>query len=82
MFPDVDSTGPTAVDLAGIDHEWPLIAAELDQLDAEIRLIYAEDRGGPTDLDWQRVRSARRRVLRAAAAHGYPVATPQMRGAA
>ncbi|MGI5523587.1 DUF6284 family protein [Micromonospora sp. CA-259024] len=57
---------PTAADLAAIDAEWPLIAAELDLLDAEITLLYAEDHGGPTELDWRRVRRAEARVTRAA----------------
>ncbi|MEU5724680.1 DUF6284 family protein [Micromonospora sp. NPDC047738] len=58
---------PTTADLAAIDREWPLIAAELDLLDAEITLIYAEDHGGPTALDWRRLRRAEARVTRAAA---------------
>ncbi|GAA2717960.1 DUF6284 family protein [Micromonospora olivasterospora] len=58
---------PTAADLAAIEAEWPLIAAELDLLDAEIRLIYAEDHGGPTVLDWRRLRRAEAGVTRAAA---------------
>ncbi|WP_213453116.1 DUF6284 family protein [Rhizomonospora bruguierae] len=58
---------PTAADLAAIESEWPLIAAELDVLDAEITLIYAEDHGGPTVLDWRRLRRAESRVTRAAA---------------
>lgn len=58
---------PTAADLAAIDAEWPLIAAELDLLDAEITLIYAEDHGGPSPLDWRRVRRAKARVTRTAA---------------
>ncbi|MEV1156926.1 DUF6284 family protein [Micromonospora chokoriensis] len=57
---------PTAADLAAIDAEWPLIATELDLLDAEITLLYAEDHGGPTELDWRRVRRAEARVTRAA----------------
>ncbi|MFU8875889.1 DUF6284 family protein [Micromonospora sp. SL4-19] len=57
---------PTAADLAAIDREWPLIAAELDLLDAEIAMLYAEDHGGPTDLDRRRVRRAATRVIRAA----------------
>ncbi|MEU7930851.1 DUF6284 family protein [Micromonospora echinofusca] len=61
------TTEPTAADLAAIDTEWPLIAAELDVLDAEITLIYAEDHGGPTVLDWRRLRRAEARVTRAAA---------------
>ncbi|MFU8855035.1 DUF6284 family protein [Micromonospora sp. SL1-18] len=58
---------PTAADLAAIDREWPLIAAELDLLDAEITMLYAEDHGGPTALDWRRLRRAEARVTRAAA---------------
>ena len=58
---------PTAADLAAIDTEWPLIAAELDVLDAEITMLYAEDHGGPTVLDWRRLRRAEARVTRAAA---------------
>ncbi|PZF98419.1 hypothetical protein C1I99_13490 [Micromonospora deserti] len=57
---------PTVADLAAIDREWPLIAAELDLLDAEITLLYAEDHGGPTALDWRRLRRAEARVTRAA----------------
>ncbi|MDO3687363.1 DUF6284 family protein [Micromonospora sp. C28ISP2-4] len=58
---------PAAEDLAAIEAEWPLIAAELDVLDAEISLLYAEDHGGPTALDWRRLRRAEARVTRAAA---------------
>ncbi|MFY1573366.1 DUF6284 family protein [Verrucosispora sp. WMMD703] len=58
---------PTAADLAAIDTEWPLIAAELDVLDAQITMLYAEDHGGPTALDWRRLRRAEARVTRAAA---------------
>lgn len=57
---------PTAADLAAIDTEWPLIAAELDVLDAEITMLYAEDHGGPTPLDWRRLRRAEARVTRTA----------------
>lgn len=60
------TTAPTAADLAAIEREWPLIAAELDLLDAEITMLYAEDHGGPTALDWRRLRRAADRVLRAA----------------
>ena len=61
------ATEPTAADLASIGTEWPLIAAELDVLDAEITMLYAEDHGGPTVLDWRRLRRAEARVTRAAA---------------
>jgi hypothetical protein len=57
---------PSAVDLAAIEAEWPLIAAELDLLDAEITLLNAEDHGGPTALDWRRLRRAEARVIRTA----------------
>ncbi|MFI6824156.1 DUF6284 family protein [Micromonospora sp. NPDC050187] len=67
MIDNHDDQGPSAVDLAMIEQEWPLIAAEFDLLDAEISLIYAEDHGGPTALDWRRVRRAESRVTRTAA---------------
>ncbi|RBQ04478.1 hypothetical protein DQE82_28810 [Micromonospora sp. LHW51205] len=60
------ATEPTAADLAAIESEWPLIAAELDVLDAEITMLYAEDHGGPSPLDWRRLRRAEARVTRAA----------------
>jgi hypothetical protein len=55
--------GPTAVDLAVIEAERPLIDAELAWLDAEIALLSADDRGGPSVLDWHRVRRAESRVI-------------------
>ena len=57
----VSSEEPTAADLAGIEAEWPLIAAELDLLDAQIAFINA----GPyaSALETRRVRRAERRVL-------------------
>jgi len=57
---------PTAAELAAIDYEWPLIEAELAVVDAEIEIIRATH--GPTELDWRRLRRARHRVLRQAAA--------------
>ena len=62
-----DSAEPTAADVAAITAEWPLIEAEMDLLDADIRLINAADQGGPTPLDWRRLRRAEARVTRAAA---------------
>ena len=59
--------GPSSTDLTAIESEWPLIAAELDVLDAEIALLYAEDRGGPTPMDWHRLRRAEARVTKTAA---------------
>jgi hypothetical protein len=57
----VASQEPSAADLVGIEQEWPLIAAELDLLDAHIAFINA----GPyaSVLDRRRVRRAERRVL-------------------
>jgi hypothetical protein len=57
---------PTAADLAAIDTESPLIAAEVAVVDAEVAIVCAPR--GPSDLDWQRLRRARRQVLREAAA--------------
>ena len=58
---------PSTAELVAIDAEWPLIVAELDVLDAEITLIYAADQGGPSPLDWRRLRRAEARVTRVAA---------------
>ena len=52
---------PSAAQLAAIEAEWPLIAAELDLLDAQIAVLNADH--GATALDWRRVRRAERRVL-------------------
>lgn len=67
MVSDLEPIEPSAADLAAIEAEWPLIAAELDLLDAEIAVLYAADHGGPTALDWRRVRRAEAGVTRAAA---------------
>ncbi|MFI9527211.1 DUF6284 family protein [Micromonospora rosaria] len=53
--------------LTAIEAEWPLIEAELSVLDAEISLINAADHGGPSPLDWRRLRRAEARVTRVAA---------------
>lgn len=57
----VVSEEPSAADLAAIEQEWPLIAAELDLLDAQIAFINA----GPyaSELETRRIRRAKRRVL-------------------
>ncbi|MEU5932825.1 MULTISPECIES: DUF6284 family protein [Micromonospora] len=60
-------TEPTPKALAAIETEWPLIEAELSVLDAEIILMYAADHGGPSPLDWRRLRRAEARVTRVAA---------------
>ncbi|UQU67540.1 DUF6284 family protein [Couchioplanes caeruleus] len=58
---------PAPGDLSAIEAEWPLIAAEIDVVDAEIVLINAADQGGPSPLDWRRLRRAEARVTRVAA---------------
>jgi hypothetical protein len=65
LHPIIDE--PSASELDAIEAEWPLIAADLDVLDAEIAIINAADRGGPTVLDWRRLRRAEARVTRVAA---------------
>ncbi|HZN20625.1 MAG TPA: DUF6284 family protein [Micromonosporaceae bacterium] len=64
----LDDDGPTLADLAAVEAEWPLVEAELSLVDAEIAMIYAADRGGPSPLDWRRLRRAEARVLRATTA--------------
>ena len=56
--------GPTSADLAAIEAETSLIAAELDWLDAEITMLHADERGGPSQLDWRRLRRAEAAVIR------------------
>jgi hypothetical protein len=58
-----DIDGPTEVELAAIELEWPLIAAELDLTEIEVDILTADRR--PVELDWRRLRRAERRVLRA-----------------
>lgn len=67
-LPSALDHGPTEAHLTAIRAEWPLIEAELAQLDAEIAMLYAADRGGPSPLDWRRLRRAEQRVMREAAA--------------
>ncbi|OJF09793.1 DUF6284 family protein [Couchioplanes caeruleus] len=55
---------PAAAELAAIEAEEPLIAAEVAWLAAEIAMLDADDRGGPTVLDWRRLRRAEARVIR------------------
>ncbi|MFE7872918.1 DUF6284 family protein [Micromonospora humida] len=57
---------PSAAELAEIEQELPLIEAEVLLLDAQIVVLTGD--GGPTELDWQRLRRAQRRVLREARA--------------
>ncbi|GAA2352315.1 hypothetical protein Cme02nite_26110 [Catellatospora methionotrophica] len=56
-----EPTGPTAAELAAIELEWPLIAAELEVTSAEIVLLTST---APTELDWRRLRRAERQRLR------------------
>lgn len=58
---------PTPADLAAIEAEWPLIEAELALLDAQLAVLNAA--GGPSPLDWRRLRRASRRVLAAQLRH-------------
>jgi hypothetical protein len=67
--------GPTGSELAAIEREWPLIEAEMALVDAEIRVLTAV--GGPSPLDWRRLRRCERRVLREASAF---VAVERLRG--
>jgi hypothetical protein len=57
-----DDAGPTAHDLAAIETEWPVIAAELDELDCVIQIVSADH--PPREIDIRRYRRAQRRVLR------------------
>ncbi|MEJ3745181.1 DUF6284 family protein [Actinomycetes bacterium KLBMP 9797] len=54
---------PTSDDLAAIEAEWPVIAAEIDLVDAEARMAAADH---PSELDWRALRRAEARVLKAA----------------
>lgn len=67
MIAHPTNTGPRPAALSAIEAEWPLIEAELSVLDAEITLINAADHGGPSPLDWRRLRRAEARVIRVAA---------------
>ncbi|WP_327156893.1 DUF6284 family protein [Streptomyces tubercidicus] len=53
--------GPTAAELDAIEVEMPVISAEVELLDAQIMIL---DRT-PSEVDEQRIRRARRRVLAA-----------------
>jgi Family of unknown function (DUF6284) len=56
---------PTAAELAAIEREWPLIAAELAVVDAEVTIADAD--GQPTELDVRRLRHAEAAVSELAA---------------
>jgi hypothetical protein len=75
--------GPTPTDLQAIEAEWPVIAAELELLDAQLLVITAG--GHASNLDRRRVRRAERRLLsvrRAAAGERRSPASPDLGGAA
>ncbi|GAB4049709.1 DUF6284 family protein [Catellatospora paridis] len=57
-----DIDGPSDAELAAVELEWPLIAAEMDLAEIEAQMLTAEC--GPVELDWRRLRRAERRVLR------------------
>ncbi|MFI5935778.1 DUF6284 family protein [Actinoplanes sp. NPDC051494] len=66
---------PTPEGLVTIEAVWPLIEADMDVLDAEIALINAADNGGPTEIDWRRLRRAEARALAVAVELAAPRST-------
>lgn len=69
---------PTADELDAIEREFPLILAEVDELEARIAVL---DRT-PTQVDEQRIRRARRRVLAARRALANRTAGTELAGGA
>jgi hypothetical protein len=61
---DYAVTEPSAADLAAIETEGPLIDAELAWLAAEEAFGDAIEADTVSDLDWQRLRSRERAVIR------------------
>lgn len=61
-----DIDGPSPAELAAIEAEQPLITAEVELLDAQIRVLCAGE--AASDLDWRRLRRAEKRVAREALA--------------
>ena len=57
-----DDREPTKAALRAIDAEWPLIAAELAVLDAEITALSAHP--APSELDRRRLRRTQSRLTR------------------
>lgn len=55
---------PTAADLAAIENEEPLLAAEFEWALAEVTLLAAINRGQSCELDTRRVRRAEHAVIR------------------
>jgi hypothetical protein len=56
---------PTAAELAAIEREWPLIAAELAVVDAEVTIADAD--GEASELNMRRLRHAEQAVSHLAA---------------
>jgi hypothetical protein len=73
MSIDFETDGPSPSDLAAIEAEWPEIEAGLIELDAQIRGLYAADRGGPSELDWRRTRRSEAALTRTAARPVRPI---------
>jgi hypothetical protein len=61
--PDPDGREPRARDLAAIEREWPLIAADLAVLDAEIEVLTAD--GPVPELTRRRLARAREQARQA-----------------
>lgn len=64
---DLDDLEPSAADLDEIEAEWPVIEAEMGVLDAEIAAL--SHPGGPSPMDWRRVRRAERQLLAVCVRH-------------
>ncbi len=75
-----DREEPSPAELADIEREWPLIDAELAVLDAQIAALSGA--GGPSQLDWRRLRRAEHRVLSARLRLTAQAAAEQVRGVA
>ncbi|KOG72934.1 hypothetical protein ADK77_10250 [Streptomyces antibioticus] len=73
-----DFMEPTDAELDAIEHEMPLILADVDLLDAQIITL---DRT-PSELDERRIRRARRRVLTERIALANRAATVSLPGGA
>ena len=61
------SQEPSPADLAAIEDEWPLIAAELDLLDVQLAIIGGT--GRVDELEVRRLRHARNAVIRKSLAY-------------
>lgn len=75
-----DDQEPTDAELAAIEAESPQIEADLALLDAQIRVLTAD--GGPTQIDWRRLRRAVRQVLAARQRVSAPATSGEVPGVA